>query len=152
MNAMSRLGPCAHISHQDEEQNESKKKIEASWPFLSFSHWPSRDRFIGVESLLGEMQSGGLFRAMIKKFTRSSCHLHFQPDHTKPHLQTLLQCLFRSLTEIRRMAHLLRQRLLFWWVSAMKNVLKGATLTGGNRLVAPQEELDSGHCPWICQR
>jgi hypothetical protein len=69
MNAMSRLGPCAHISHQDEEQNESKKKIEASWPFLSFSHWPSRDRFIGVESLSGEMQSGGLFRTMIKKFT-----------------------------------------------------------------------------------
>jgi hypothetical protein len=29
------------------------------------------------------MQSGGLFRAMIKKFTSSSCRLHFQPDHPK---------------------------------------------------------------------
>jgi hypothetical protein len=28
-----------------------------------------------------------------------------------------------------------------------ENILKGATLTGVNRLVAPQEELDSDHCP-----
>jgi hypothetical protein len=49
----------------------------------------------------------------------------FPARSPKTNFQISSQCLSRSLTERKQMVHLLRQRLSFWWVSAMKTPQKG---------------------------